>query len=321
MDKNKGKAKEETCVEETQLSLSQRLNASGRMVLNALTASDSSALSGMSPEPKATSSTVAQDNASTAYSVALLRAPVVPKDTGKTVRSGAQAGSSIREEFNVFIDSMPLPTSIVPNYLHGQEPPDRQSAVAQQEAADGSDVAQLLSVCDDDVLPEMWQQHGEELWTAEAKRLHYTLFHPSPHGLGRSYDWDRLLNFTPDFMTPRAREDSSLDAQLHFGTSDVAVAQDIWLQQWSSVLSAYTDEVWGELGPLAEEARRELDDGLVGAAGPGKGSMALARLQQILAHVREGGPTSDDVIGGGEGGNCQSQNAAAIVNHGPGLEF
>ncbi|PHH59181.1 hypothetical protein CDD81_3667 [Ophiocordyceps australis] len=295
MAMSKGKAKEETWGQKTQQSLSQRLNVSGRMVLNALTASDSGALNGMASESKATTSTVAQGNASSASSVALLRAPVASQGTGETVRSGTQAGSSTQEEFNGFMDSTESPASILPAYLHGQEPLNGQNAVAQQEAVDGADVAQLLLLPDDDVLPEMWPQHGKELSAAEAKRLECTLFHPSSHNQGRPNDWDRLLNFTPDFMKRLAGENMSLDTQLHFGTRDVAAAQEIWLQQWSNVLSAYTDEVWGDLGPLAGQARREMDNGLVGAADMGKGPMALARLQQILAHVRGGG-------GGGGGG-------------------
>jgi hypothetical protein len=60
------------------------------------------------------------------------------------------------------------------------------------------------------------------------------------------------------------------------------------MNQWESVLTRYTDEVWGNLLPLVTEARKEIKaskDKQVGSSNePPK---ALRRLQIVLDHLRK----------------------------------
>jgi hypothetical protein len=64
--------------------------------------------------------------------------------------------------------------------------------------------------------------------------------------------------------------------------------RQMWIEQWNGVLTRYTDEVWGDLLPLVEEAREEvqsIEDGMTDTVdGPPK---ALRRLGLILGHIRE----------------------------------
>jgi len=60
----------------------------------------------------------------------------------------------------------------------------------------------------------------------------------------------------------------------------------VWRAQWASVLTRYTDEVWGNLLPLVVDARAE-----VKAAVESEGSeepVALRRLRAVLGHLRGG---------------------------------
>lgn len=96
---------------------------------------------------------------------------------------------------------------------------------------------------------------------------------------------DELLDFVPDYITIGAGR--SEDLLRHFGVTDPAEARTMWVDQWQSVLSDYTDEVWGDLGPLVQEAKQELR--VLKAepqAYPPADLKALKRLRQLLAHLR-----------------------------------
>lgn len=151
-------------------------------------------------------------------------------------------------------------------------------SIMDQEALDGADVVDLLLRPDD--VDSMLAQKSDELAPIEAARLQDALF-----GTGSTWPfWDQLLNFNPDFVV--GSEDSGRNAEMHMGTSDTEIARSNWLRQWNDVLSSYTDEVWGDLGPLAAEAKRELEQCADTEEGSGPSITALARLRLILTHVR-----------------------------------
>ncbi|KAI2616447.1 hypothetical protein GGS26DRAFT_578253 [Hypomontagnella submonticulosa] len=102
-------------------------------------------------------------------------------------------------------------------------------------------------------------------------------------GLDRR-QWENTLNFFPNPTS----NDNDIQAYADLlGTHDLEEAKTIWINQWQRVLSSYTDEVWGELGPLVKVARDELTDlsRPDGEASPSH-LKALHRLRQILNHIR-----------------------------------
>ncbi|KHN98594.1 uncharacterized protein MAM_03718 [Metarhizium album ARSEF 1941] len=154
--------------------------------------------------------------------------------------------------------------------------PRKDRSVMEQEALDGSDVVAFISRSEvgDSVISEE-PEEPEELTPSEASRLREALFES-----GSSWPfWDQLLNFNPDFVV-RA-DGSRREADIYMGTSDAELARSTWLRHWNDVLSSYTDEVWGDLGPLAAEAKGELEQNR-----HTQQSLALNRLRLILTHVR-----------------------------------
>lgn len=165
--------------------------------------------------------------------------------------------------------------------------PTKSSSVAEQELRDGAAVVQLLDGPSDELDAVVFSPDDrlddDGLTPQAAANLREALF--SPTGNQSQQRWDSLLNFTPDFVNDPG---ASLDAQLLLGTADPVEARSIWLHQWGDVLSAYTDHVWGDLEPLAAQARKEVEQltskDQVSDQAPE--SKALDRLRQILAHVR-----------------------------------
>ncbi|KAH9883729.1 hypothetical protein F4778DRAFT_765393 [Xylariomycetidae sp. FL2044] len=99
--------------------------------------------------------------------------------------------------------------------------------------------------------------------------------------------WAQTLNFVPDFLLGGNGSTETADIIRHLGVADEKEASQIWFGQWQDVLSSYTDEVWGDLSPLAGKARQELE--ALDGSRPVQTSelKALRRLRQILLHVRE----------------------------------
>jgi hypothetical protein len=192
-------------------------------------------------------------------------------------RSPPPASSSSRE-FDEFLgDREPQ----LPGDPAGAAPapaPRLEQTIKDFEATDGAAVVDLLSQPPqlEDMLAE--DDQDEQLTPAAAAKLREALFN-SP---GNRIAWDDLLNFTPEFVVRPG--DGAEEARAQLGTEDPDAAREIWLGQWRDVLSAYADEVWGDLGPLAAEAKRELESS--GEASVERGDGALGRLRMILAHVR-----------------------------------
>lgn len=284
---NGGEGKDKGKARDNDPSIVDRLQASGKLALNAMTGSNTDTLPSALPGQKATASS-SRPPAMLGEASSSAPSQRVATRMGESLRAGPHTDSS-SEDFNSFINGPPNHGGLFAEGQRQNQAPRRpHSSVAEQEASDGAAVVQLLSLPDDpaDVMP--LEEEEDSLSPTEAGRLREALFGGGSTG-SRAIAWDQLLNFNPDFVT-RPDAMSSADAQLHTGTADVSVAQSIWLQQWSDVLSAYTDEVWGDLGPLASEARREIGylAGEESATLDRRGSetRALGRLRLILAHVR-----------------------------------
>ncbi|KND90411.1 hypothetical protein TOPH_04966 [Tolypocladium ophioglossoides CBS 100239] len=285
---NGGKGKDKGEARDNDPPVVDRLLASGKLALNALTGSNTDALPGALPGQKATASSsqpptiLREASASASSQGAATR-------MGESLRAATHTDNS-SEAFDSFINRPPSHDGLfAEGRLQSQPPRGTHRSVAEQEASDGAAVVQLLSLPDDpaDAMP-LEDDDDDSLSPAEAGRLREALF-GGGSASSRAIAWDQVLNFNPDFVT-RPGAISSAGAQLHTGTMDVSVAQSIWLQQWSDVLSAYTDKVWGDLGPLASEARREINQ-LAGEepavlGQESSGTKALGRLRLILAHVR-----------------------------------
>lgn len=279
--------------------LGERLTASGKMALHAMSSGDGGMPSTMSDQKSAAapglggsaathlSQTQTMAEASSASSSQRAAQP----DHGASFRTHSHSEDAA-DAFDSFMggpnNGPRLPAA--GQQLHGSVPSSgqptatsgQQRTVAQQEAVDGADVVHLLSVPDHEGDATAWTagEDGDALSPAEEARLREALF------VGGAADtrahWEQLLNFRPDAVADPA------DMLELLGTAETSAADSIWLQHWSDVLSAYNDEVWGDLGPLAAEAKHEVDRlSSRDAQGQGQGeTTALNRLRQILAHVR-----------------------------------
>ncbi|KAL3961582.1 hypothetical protein ACCO45_003105 [Purpureocillium lilacinum] len=253
--------------------LGERLTASGKMALHAMSSGDGGMPSTMSDQKSAaapglggSAATHLSQTMAEASSASSSQRAAQP-DHGASFRTHSHSEDAA-DAFDSFMggpnNGPRLPAA--GQQLHGSVPSSgqptatsgQQRTVAQQEAVDGADVVHLLSVPDHEGDATAWTagEDDDALSPAEEARL---------HAVADPADMLELL-----------------------GTAETSAADSIWLQHWSDVLSAYNDEVWGDLGPLAAEAKHEVDRlSSRDAQGQGQGeTTALNRLRQILAHVR-----------------------------------
>lgn len=185
--------------------------------------------------------------------------------------------------FSQFLDGSDL-TSVTQSPQPGKS---RTGAASEMEASDGSAVVELLTQPDTDISNSLQEDFGEDISAGTVEALRASLFNAT-YTSSHSASWDNLLNFTPQYVLNPA--EGVAEARLHLGTSDRRAIRDGWIQQWGNVLSSYTDEVWGDLLPLATEARREVAELSTHAADPSQEHLelpsALGRLRMILTHVR-----------------------------------
>lgn len=303
MRRGKGKAREEQVEEDNSgPSMMSRVRDSARMAGSAFIDSRA-ALPGMSTtlEGKGMQTNASASSTSTPHqgqyqgvqSDAAAR-PVRKTETGETFRQSQRELHHSSKAFDDFVEArQPLP-ELGEAQLGMQNlvsvPLGRQSsstAVAEAEAADGSAIADILSQPDDpSTLPTMEEQ-PEAISAEDAAKLRAALFDgPSSGGL----PWDHLLNFTPEFASLQSISgDLQNERQSHIGVADPERATDIWLRQWHDVLASYTDEVWGDLGTLVEQAKREVQKDMSGSSDGRAEPPALSRLKMILAHIRGAG--------------------------------
>jgi hypothetical protein len=153
---------------------------------------------------------------------------------------------------------------------------------------DGLDVVKLLDQGYDEVMmmdPVVPLSKDQEL------RLKQALFgagSSADDGGKHATDWSNILNFVPEYVSNGSSGWGYRELSGHMGTSDTMQASEIWADQWGDVLSRYTDEVWGDLGSLVQEAREEAKkiQSREGEASPAE-AKAILRLRQILSHIRD----------------------------------
>ncbi|KAG6038686.1 hypothetical protein E4U41_003880 [Claviceps citrina] len=177
--------------------------------------------------------------------------------------------------YNAFARGNGLNGLIHLEHLVAQSPDTAGSL--EQSSMDGVDVAELLSQPEkNDISP---LSEDDDPTSLEAARLQETIFLS-----GNAWPfWDQLLNLNADFLV---RPDLfAAECEAYLGISNLTEARSIWLQQWNDVLSSYTDEVWGNLGALAKDAKSELVK-LEQDVNGTPSVKALERLRLLLAHVR-----------------------------------
>ncbi|RDA85138.1 hypothetical protein CP532_1567 [Ophiocordyceps camponoti-leonardi (nom. inval.)] len=241
---NKGKGK---------ATFTERLQASGKAALEAVTGT--STMPDIVPGEKTaaagpSSSTTHLEEASSRRAVQTGPAePFRATTTTTTTRLSSEAA------FSSFIEA---PAQ------HSRSAQPSSSAIADQEAADGSAVAHLLSLPDEEM--DAYETTEEQIPPHEAARLREALFtdkhdHPT---------WNQLLDFTPNCFNPThptTTPSSRATSMLHLaGKEDQVKARHDWLGLWLEVFASYTRDVWGDLGSLAAEAKAEVERSIVPSA-------------------------------------------------------
>lgn len=198
--------------------------------------------------------------------------------------------------FSDFLDSTPVFQPAGPSEsestwhmtattTRGNVPPNdgfaAYSSVAEQESHDGEAVVALLMDANEH-LPDSLED--DVLSPEERDSLRTALFGQSPDSRRQSVDWNHVLNFIPDYLRG---EEPTVESYMDTGLSDPAEAWRGWIAQWEDVLTRYHDEVWGDLGSLVKEARREVEQlGKIQPDEPPPETPALRRLRAILGHLR-----------------------------------
>ncbi|KAJ4272398.1 hypothetical protein NW762_001111 [Fusarium torreyae] len=288
---SKGKARD-TRTEDSD-SITNRLQASGRLALNAFgTGPD---VSGQPPAGKASSSGGSGLGKISSGTGEASSHRLRSTAQGESLRSQANLDSSTSAQaFNDFVSADSTLENDDPSRYgnpHNQSydlSAGKSTAVNEQEKLDGAAVVDLLDGPSDELdavllgaeAPEI---QDEGLTPEAAAELREALFPANSVTSGPRFD--DLLNFNPDFLTQPGAE-AEFERQLHLGTADTDEARNNWFQQWGNVLTRYTDHVWGDLEPLIAEARREVEESKAQGSRAVPETKALDRLRQVLAHVR-----------------------------------
>lgn len=160
-------------------------------------------------------------------------------------------------------------------------------SVVEQQAQDGVEVVRLLSQVTEEE-PKNFDE-GPAISEEEMKNLRQALFEEGAPGQVSATDWNNILNFVPDFLLGEngsSGPGASGNSHMNLGVTEPAEAGHIWLEQWNRVLTGYTDEVWGDLGSLVEEARTEVQQMRDTKDEPATGAPAVQQLRSILTRVR-----------------------------------
>ncbi|KAM0198118.1 hypothetical protein ACHAPA_009257 [Fusarium lateritium] len=287
---SKGKAKDTGS--EFSDSITNKLQASGKLVLNAF--GTGPALTGQSPAGKASSSSISNVGSisSSTGEASSHRLRSTAQSESLRSRTNTDNGASARA-FDEFITGNSALGIEDTNPYEKPQPqtynlPNTRSAVSEHEKSDGAAVVHLLDGPSEEldaVLLGAEDPNAEyEGLTAEAaNKLREALF--PANSASSAPRLNDLLNFNPDFLS-RSGAEADFERQLHLGTADTNEARSSWLQQWDNVLSGYADYVWGDLEPLIAEARREVEDYRALGTEAATDTKALDRLRQVLAHVR-----------------------------------
>jgi hypothetical protein len=260
--------------------LAERLQASGKLAFNTIT--NIQPLPNLAVADKVTGSSSGSSSSNTHRTDAIESQKVRLSHQGNTVgsfRGGIPQSAETGRTFDDF-QQQHQPWSAGTSALSIETAPQAQ---AKQEASDGFAVVDLLSQPDVGVEAHVVAEQDQQLGPEEAASLRNALF-GSQH---EASAWNGLLDFSPEFIArPNA---ATADLQQHLGIKDATTARQLWAQQWADALSSYTDEVWGDLGPLVSDAKQEIEkltQPMPEADLIKSGTVAVDRLRQILAHVR-----------------------------------
>lgn len=162
------------------------------------------------------------------------------------------------------------------------------STVAEQEARDGEEVVALLSG-DLDLDAELAGPEDDTISPDDMASLRKALFGNQDDFSSNTSPiaWDHALNFIPPSLLGFDGIPTVSSTRDLMGTDDTNEGWESWIDQWSRVLTGYHDEVWGDLGALVEEAKKEvkqLEEVKPGERPPEP--TALLRLRAILGHLR-----------------------------------
>ncbi|KAK6198345.1 Dynamin- GTPase protein [Pestalotiopsis sp. IQ-011] len=183
-----------------------------------------------------------------------------------------------------------VPSTLVDNFPNREGTDLRLQSDAGHRIAD-SDGLEVVKLLDHGYSEVMLADPAVPMTKDQELRLRQALFREgsSADDTGKhASDWSNLLNFVPEYISNGTSGWGYRELSEHMGTPDTMEASEIWAEQWGDVLSRYTDEVWGDLGALVQEARQEAGrikshEGDVGPSGP----KAILRLRQILSHIRD----------------------------------
>lgn len=170
--------------------------------------------------------------------------------------------------------------------IHGAPRPEVAHSVAEQQAQDGVEVVRLLSQVTEEA-PAL--EASPTISKEEMKNLRQALFEEGASSQISATDWNNILNFVPDFLlgeSDGSGRGASGNSHMNLGVTEPAEAGQIWLEQWNRVLTGYTDEVWGDLGSLVEEARTEVAKMRDSRDEQATGAPAVRKLRSILTRVR-----------------------------------
>ncbi|EGO53884.1 hypothetical protein NEUTE1DRAFT_149109 [Neurospora tetrasperma FGSC 2508] len=182
-----------------------------------------------------------------------------------------------------------VPSSTVPATNNQWTHSFPASTVAEQEARDGQEVVALLRG-DLDLDAELAGPEENTILPDDMASLRKALFGNDDLGSSSSpiaWDHAHALNFIPLSLLGFDSVSTAPSTRDLLGTADVTEGWETWIDQWSRVLTGYHDEIWGDLGALVEEAKKEvkqLEEVKPGERPPEP--TALLRLRAILGHLR-----------------------------------
>jgi hypothetical protein len=155
------------------------------------------------------------------------------------------------------------------------------SFTAHMDDFDHSEIGATAQQTIDDLFP----QHFSENEQQAIKQLKASLPPPPIH---RPMPPDHPLNLQPRSDAEKLTTEKSIQSILSenaLSSFDSKNQDDQWLSSWSLVLNSYTDEVWGDILPVVQEVKTQLEE--VKAGQGSLDSKAAARLRMILGHLQQ----------------------------------
>ncbi|KAI9778501.1 MAG: hypothetical protein M1839_008031 [Geoglossum umbratile] len=178
--------------------------------------------------------------------------------------------------------------------IRQQEELHQQHLPLQEE--DGAAVVALLSQPnfldlidtsqdDDDDLPPISSLSLTSSQIDTIERLKALL--PAPPAYKPSSPMHALNLLPVEALTIPSPWDSRSSDPSYTDFTEHANRRQQWLRDWDGVLRSYADEVWGDLLPLVEEAREEIEEANENDGELRGGGRAIRRLAMVLGHLRD----------------------------------